>query len=124
MKLERRILNGERRARYRDEAKANAALPPPAPVVGILEGKGKATRGERMALQTIRALIRDERLKSEQARQIAEIAYEAKLRRELRKRQDPAFARRLLLLEKLRRMESGRWGARQEQLPIRRDLFS
>jgi hypothetical protein len=109
-KLERRILNGERRARYRDEAKANAALPPPAPVVSILEGKQKATRGERMALQTIRALIRDARLQAEQARQIAEIAYEARLRREYRKRTDPGYERRLLLLEKLRRLETAQHG--------------
>jgi hypothetical protein len=117
-KLERRILNGERRAKYRDEAKANAALPPPEPVVSILEGKQKATRGERIALQTIRALLRDERQRAEQVRQIV---YLQRLKRELRKRQDPAFAKRILLLEKLRRLEARQMAARQR--PVSRGLF-
>ena len=97
-KLERRILNGQRRSRYRDGDKAaraaQEAQPAPERIITIKEGSVRATRGERMALRLIRGLIREDVQRTQRARELAMAVEVGRLQR----------LKRGLLLEKLRRL--------------------
>jgi hypothetical protein len=112
-KMERRIHNSKLRDLFREHDKSisKAQEQPPAPVVSIIENQDKrtkATEGEKRSkaiLNHIRALIRADVQQAQAKRRLLILGQLQRAKNELARR-DPRYMRKLLLVEKLRRLEA------------------
>jgi hypothetical protein len=115
-KMERRISNGQKRELFREhdkQARVAQQELESAPIVSIIENTDKRTKpteGEKRSkaiLRHIRALIKADVQQAQAKRRLLLLGQLQRAKNELARR-DPRYMRKLLLVEKLRRLEARR----------------
>jgi hypothetical protein len=113
-RFERKILNGQLRDKFREvdkQARVAQQELESAPVISIIENEAKRTKpteAEQRAkriLRHIRMLIRADVQQVQETRRLVMMSQLQRAKMELARR-DPRYMRKLLLVEKLRRLEA------------------